>query len=207
MRKHGICVGILWQFFNCSQGPNLASNYKNCQWMLTQIQCFLIINAFSFSHYKFIYFWITKIYWTRFNSPWKCDFKSDKDKNIHSLASCEGMVRFRHSVLLAVYWTIATIIYYYLLQLIIIALQPVFTWPWPINIDSLYTCIYKYRYIYIHYGILDGAILLLISMLLRLILNKNIHWTGQYFFSFSSSQCFRSSFKTIGGLFSSSKAF
>ena len=55
----------------------------------------------------------------------------------------------------------------------------------------------------IHYGTLDEAILILISMLLRLILNKRTLNRAILFLS----QCFCSSFKTMCGLFSSRKAF
>ena len=34
---------------------------------------------------------VTKIYWTKFNFLWKCDFKSDKDKTKQSLTSCDGI--------------------------------------------------------------------------------------------------------------------
>ena len=51
----------------------------------------------------------------------------------------------------------------------------------------------------IHYGTLDGAILILISMLSRLILNKRTLNRAILFLS----QCFHSSFQLMGGLFPS----
>ena len=33
------------------------------------------------------------------NFPSKCDFKSDEDKKKHSFASCEGIVKFCHTLL------------------------------------------------------------------------------------------------------------
>ena len=40
-----------------------------------------------------------KIYWSKSSFPSKCDLKSDEDKNNHSFAPCEGMVKFRHILL------------------------------------------------------------------------------------------------------------
>ena len=40
------------------------------------------------------------MYWTKSNFPAKCDFKSDEDKNKHSLDACEGTVKFRHTLLI-----------------------------------------------------------------------------------------------------------
>ena len=43
--------------------------------------------------------YITKMYRTKSNLPSKCDFKSDKDKKKHSLAPCEGIIKFPHTLL------------------------------------------------------------------------------------------------------------
>ena len=43
---------------------------------------------------------ITKIQWMKSNFPSKYDFKFDEDKDKHSLASCEEIVKFRHTCIL-----------------------------------------------------------------------------------------------------------
>ena len=40
---------------------------------------------------------VTKMYWTKSNFLWKSYFKSDEDGYKHSLATCEGIVEFRHT--------------------------------------------------------------------------------------------------------------
>ena len=42
---------------------------------------------------------VVEIYRTKSNFSSKFDFKSDEDKNKHSPASCEGIVKFRHTLL------------------------------------------------------------------------------------------------------------
>ena len=42
---------------------------------------------------------ITKIYWTKSNFPANYDFKSEEDIDKHLLAPCEGIIRFRHTLL------------------------------------------------------------------------------------------------------------
>ena len=42
---------------------------------------------------------ITKIFWTKSNFFSKCDFMSDEDKYKYSLAHREGIVKFRHTLL------------------------------------------------------------------------------------------------------------
>ena len=45
---------------------------------------------------------LTKIYWTKSNLPSKCDFKSDEDKNKHSLAPSEGTVKYLHTLFVCI---------------------------------------------------------------------------------------------------------
>ena len=41
----------------------------------------------------------TKIYWNKLNFPSKCNFKSDEDRNKHSLEYCKLIVKMRHILL------------------------------------------------------------------------------------------------------------
>ena len=41
------------------------------------------------------------MYWTKSNFPSKCDFKFYEEKIKHSLIPCEGIVKFRHTLLVS----------------------------------------------------------------------------------------------------------
>ena len=69
--NHWIYVSILWQFF------------------------LLLV---KFSDLVNLNIKIANIYWTKFNIPWKCDFKSDEDNNKHSLAPCEKNVKLHQTL-------------------------------------------------------------------------------------------------------------
>ena len=43
-----------------------------------------------------------EICWTKSNFPSKIDFKSDEDKKKYSLASCEGIIKFHHTLLVII---------------------------------------------------------------------------------------------------------
>ena len=51
----------------------------------------------KYLHYKNLSNFLTKL--TKSNFPSKCDFKSDEDKNNHSLAPSKRIVKFRHTLL------------------------------------------------------------------------------------------------------------